>query len=58
MSSWQSEMTNEEWESIGHKPMNIMDKLLRKLWKEKQKQIYKELNTWMKINQMNVFTIG
>jgi len=32
MSSWQSEMTPEEWERVINKPMTIMNKLLKRIW--------------------------
>jgi len=32
MSSWQSEMTPEDWEEVINNPMTIMNKLLNRIW--------------------------
>ena len=56
MSSWQSEMTPEDWErvfTIWEGEEDLLHKLLNKMW-----NIHKEEHKWKNLKEWNVFTIG
>ena len=45
MSTWESEMTKEEWQSLAHKRKDIIDKLLKRIWEIQEiEEAHRKLN--------------